>query len=248
MKAVILAAGYATRLYPLTKDRPKALLDIGGRTILDHLMAQIAGTGAIDGAHIISNHKFYPQFAEWAQSAAEENRYAGIDIKVWNDGTSSEEDRLGAVGDIWFGIQAGGIDDDILVAASDNFFTFPLKLFVDDFISHGRDTILAQEFTDMELIKRFAVATLDDRGRVLGLVEKPSEPPTNIGVYALYLYRRDTLPLIGQYLSEGNPPDAPGHFPEWLYERREVRAYLFEGECVDIGTPESYSEAQERFS
>jgi len=247
MKAIVLAAGYATRLYPLTADRPKALLPIGGRPILDHLMAEIAGIDGMTEAHIASNHKFFGQFQTWADQARREGRFGDLKIAVWDDQTTEDGGRLGAVGDIQFVIERADIDDDVLVAAADNYFTFPLKLFIDDFRSHGRDTLLAARFTDYELLRRFAVAVLDEQRRVLALVEKPETPRTDIGVYALYLYRRDTLPPIRQYLAEGNSPDAPGHLPEWLHRRREVRAYLFEGECVDIGTPESYYEAVARF-
>ena len=140
------------------------------------------------------------------------------------------------------------VDDDLLVAASDNFFTFPLQDMVDDFRAHDRDTLLGQHLGWVEDLKRFAVATLDENACVTALVEKPQEPPTDVAIYALYLYRRDTVPLIRRYLDEGNAPDAPGHFPEWLYKRREVGVYLFEGECVDIGTPQAYKEICERFA
>jgi len=244
MKALILAAGYATRLYPLTLNQPKALLPVAGQTILDRLMAKIATIDEIDQVHIVSNHKFKPHFDGWAAAARAEGRYPDLDIYIWDDMTTSNDDRLGAVGDIQFGIERGRIDDDLFIAASDNLFTFPLRAFIDDFKSHGRDTVLAKKLEEVELLKRFAVATLDTNRRVTALVEKPENPPSDVGVYALYLYRRDTLPLIRQYLDEGNSPDAPGHLPEWLCSRRDVRAYLFEGECVDIGTHEAYALAQ----
>ena len=139
-------------------------------------------------------------------------------------------------------------DDDLLVAASDNFFTFPLMRFYEAFRRNGCDTLLAARFADRDLLRRFAVATVDEHLRVTHLEEKPAEPKSDLGVYALYFYKRDTLPLFAQYLAEGNPPDAPGHFPVWLYPRREVRVYPFEGECIDIGTPQSYHEVCERFA
>lgn len=244
MQALILAAGYATRLYPLTKDQPKALLPIGGKTMLDYLMQGIYDTGLVKGAHIVTNEKFYPHFCRWAETAD----YPGMPIYVYNDGTHEDGEKLGAVGDIAFGIEKAGLDDDLLVAASDNFFTFSLDGFFRQFLDTGHDTLLGQRMADRTLLRRFAVATLDENSCVTTLVEKPQEPESDIGIYALYLYRRDTLPMIGQYLSEGNPPDAPGHFPEWLYKKRKVGVYLFDGECVDIGTPESYREVCERFS
>lgn len=246
MKAIVLAAGYATRLYPLTKDRPKALLPIGGRAMLDYLMDQIATIAQIDTAYVVSNHRFAAQFEAWAREAS--GRYARLRIEVLDDGTDSNQTRLGALGDVRFALDARKIDDDVLVAASDDFITFPLADFVRDFDRHGYDTLLGAHIASLEDLRRFAVATLDADGFVSSLVEKPEDPASDIAIYALYLYRRDTLPLLRQYLDEGNPPDAPGHFPEWLYRRRKVRVYLFQGECIDIGTPQAYEEICARFS
>jgi len=245
MKSLILAAGYATRLYPLTLSTPKALLKIGDKTMLDWLVEEIAELHGMTEAHIVSNHRFIGQFEAWASAAA--GRYPGLRLFVWDDGTTSNQDRLGAVGDVQFVIEKAGLDDDLLIAASDNFFTFKLKDFAADFRRTGRDTLLCGRIDDLETLRRFGVATLGEDNRVTALVEKPADPPSNVGVYALYLYRRDTLPLIRQYLDEGNSPDAPGHFPEWLCTRRDVRAYLFTGECVDIGSPEAYHEVNRRY-
>lgn len=245
MKSLILAAGYATRLYPLTLNTPKALLTIGEKPMLDHLVAKIATLDGMTEAHIVSNHRFIGPFEEWARGAAD--RYPGLKLFVWDDGTTSNEDRLGAVGDIRFVIERARLDDDLLVAASDNFFTFRLADFAADFRRTGRDTLLCGRIDDIKTLQSFGVATLGPDNRVLSLVEKPKIPPSDVGVYALYLYRRDTLPLFGQYLDEGRSADAPGHFPEWLCARRDVRAYLFDGECVDIGSPEAYHAANERF-
>lgn len=246
MKAIILAAGYATRLYPLTIDRPKALLPVGRQPMLNYLMDGIATLPGLDEAVIVSNHRFYGQFLNWAQEA--QPRYAPMRLRVLDDGTTGEENRLGAVGDMAFAVEHAQVDDDVLVAASDNFFTFPLADFYGDFRRHGRDTLLAARIDDVESLRRMAVATLDAENRVTSLVEKPADPPSDIAVYALYFYRRDTLPLIRKYLSEGNAPDAPGHFPEWLHAFRDVRAWLFEGECIDIGTVESYEAVCRRFA
>lgn len=245
MKAIVLAAGYATRLYPLTIDTPKALLPLGGRVMMDYLVDQIATLPNMDEAHIVSNARFFAQFRAWADEA--QPRYPHMKLVVWNDGTLSNEDRLGAVGDIWFTIEQAKLDDELLVAASDNFFTFPLIDYYRAFKQVDRDMLLMTHISDRDTLKGFAVATLDENNRVVGLVEKPQDPPTDIGVFALYLYRRDTLPLIKRYLDEGNSPDAPGHLPEWLYHFRDVRGYLFDGECIDIGTPEMYRAVQQRF-
>ncbi len=243
MKAIILAAGYATRLYPLTLNKPKALLPIGGRPMMDYLVDGIAEIGEMTEVHIISNHKFAAQFEEWKAEADASKRWPGLTFHVWDDGTTSNEDRLGAVGDIQYVIERAGLEDDVLVAASDNFFTFPLTLFVDEFRRQGRDLLLGGTIEDVDTLRRFAVATLDETGKVLKLAEKPQEPESTTGIYALYLYKKETLPLFARYLAEGGNPDSPGRFPEWLCRQgHDMGAYLFTGECVDIGTHESYEE------
>lgn len=243
MKTIILAAGYATRLYPLTLNTPKALLPIGGKPMMDYLVEGIAEIPEMTEVHIISNHKFADQFEDWKKTADEEKRYPNLTFKVWDDGTVSNDDRLGAVGDIQFVIERAELNDDVLVAASDNFFTFPLTLFVDEFRKQGRDLLLGGTIEDIETLRRFAVATLDETGKVLKLAEKPAEPESTTGIYALYLYKKETLPLFAEYLAGGNNPDSPGRFPEWLCRQgHDMGAYLFTGECVDIGTHESYEE------
>ncbi len=243
MKAIILAAGYATRLYPLTENMPKALLPVGGKTIIDHLMDKLMRIPEIDEIHIVSNHRFFDTLSEWANNAGE--RLAPKRVFVWDDMTSSNATRLGAIGDIHFAIDSANIDDDILIAASDNLMDEPLDGFLADFRAHGRDLLLAGKLPDINECRRYAVLELDGENRVTGLTEKPEQPKTDIVAYALYLYRRDTLPLIREYLESGNDPDAPGHFPEWLYKRREVRAYIYKGDCVDIGTLKMYKETCE---
>lgn len=246
MKALILAAGYATRLYPLTIDRPKALLPIAGKAMLDYLVDEICTLPGLDEIHLVSNHRFIRPFEEWAEGARA--RHPAHRFVLWDDLTTSDADKKGAIGDIQFVLEQAQLDDDLLVAASDNFFTFPLMRFYEAFCVNHCDTLLTARFADHELLKRFAVATVDEHLRVLHLEEKPQEPKSDLGVYALYFYRRETLPLFAQYLAEGNSPDAPGHFPVWLHTRREVRVYPFEGECIDIGTPQSYREVCARFS
>lgn len=246
MKAIILAAGYAMRLYPLTENTPKALLPIGGRAMLDYLMDSIASVAEIDEAVIVSNHRFAAQFAAWAATAAE--AWPRLRFTVLDDGTTTNEDRLGAVGDIQFALEKLALDEDVLVAASDDFFTFDLRDFIADYRAHGQNLLLGHRLDSLADLQRFAVAEIDTQRRVLSLVEKPEAPRSDIAIYALYIYRPDALPLVRQYLDEGNNPDSPGRFPEWLHSRKEMRVWLFEGECIDIGTPESYREICARFA
>lgn len=245
MKAIILAAGYATRLYPLTKNTPKALLSIGGRPMLSWFIDNLLDTGRFDGIYIVSNHRFFEAFTLWAAELTA--RRPEANVKVLDDGTRDENERLGAVGDIRFAIESERIDDDVLVAASDNFITFSLSGMLSDFARHGKDTLLAWHMADYEDRKNMAIATLDGEGRVIRLREKPADPETDIAIYAIYCYRRDTLPLISRFLDEGSNGDSPGRFPAWLYTKKEMRVWFFPGECVDIGTPANYAEIQERF-
>ena len=245
MKALILAAGYATRLYPLTRNTPKALLPMGERTLLDILMESLADIPQLEQVHLVTNHRFAGQFEQWAQGARA--RYGALTPVIWDDGTSDNETRLGAIGDMQFVIERAGLDGELLVAVSDNLFTFDLRAFYAAFVAAGQDTLCAQPMADREELKRFAVAQVDEHDTVTGLEEKPAHPKGDLAVYGLYLYRADTLPMVKQYLEEGNSPDAPGHFPAWLYRRKPVHVFRFPGECVDIGTPEAYRQARRKY-
>ncbi|MBQ6716496.1 MAG: nucleotidyltransferase family protein [Clostridia bacterium] len=241
MKAIILAAGYATRLYPLTEHMPKALLTVCGKPILERLFDAFASEKEIDEIHIVSNAKFYQQLSDWAEHI--QSKYLQK-IIVWNDGTTSNDNRLGAIGDIMYVLEKAHIDDDLFVAASDNLLSEPLTDYFADFRQHGCDLLLAGKLDDPEERKRYAILELDETNRVIGLEEKPEHPKSDIAAYAEYIYARETLPLFKTYIDEDNNPDSPGHFPEWLYKKKEIRAFLYGGECVDIGTVKMYNEIQ----
>lgn len=243
MKAIILAAGYATRLYPLTLNTPKALLPICGKAILDYIVEEIETIDAIDSLIVVSNEKFYKNFSDWKDASK-----SRLDITVLNDRTTDDTNKLGAVGDIKFAIDALGIDDDLLIMAGDNIFTFKLKDYYNYYTEKNADMILAKEIHSITDLRRMANVTLDENGRVTDMVEKPQNPKSNIAAYAAYIYKRETLPLITKYLSEGNNPDAPGFFPSWLHKVKDVYAYIFDGDCYDIGTPDSYKEVNEIFA
>ncbi len=256
MKGIILAAGYATRLYPLTLNRAKALLPVHGRPIIDYIVDQMLTLPDLDQLIVVSNHRFADQFHEWAAKRNQKLADAGRQksdaeadpfIRVLDDGTTSEGDRLGAIGDMQFCIDQLKIDDDLLVIAGDNLFTYKLYDAWSHFRRHGEDMILARKMPPEEDLHRYAIAVVNDQGLVTDLTEKPECPKTNLAVYATYFYRRDTVPLISGYLAAGNKPDAPGNFPAWLYQRKPVRVYFFEGLCIDIGTPQSYEDVQTTF-
>lgn len=243
MKAIILAAGYATRLYPLTIDKPKALLPIGNMPILNYIVNEIETISDIDELIIVSNTKFYGNFVSW-----KEGFDTRLKITVLDDKTTDDSNKLGAVGDISFAIDTLGIDDDLLVMAGDNIFTFRLKDYYDAHKSCGKDMILVKEIQDREELKRMGNVIADESGKVIDMVEKPADPPSTLAAFAAYIYLKDTVPLIKDYLNEGNNPDAPGFFPSWLCKRKTLMAYAFDGECYDIGTPKSYEEVNKIFS
>jgi glucose-1-phosphate thymidylyltransferase len=240
MQAIVLAAGYATRLFPLTKDFPKALLSVGGKPMLDHLVEALGAIEGISAIHVVSNHRFAGHFKNWAE------KHPVRGIVVHDDGTSDDATKLGAIGDIDFVMKSAGIDDDLLIVAGDNLLDVDMGAFVRRFYEIGRKTlILAQKIDDVETLRRFGVAETDESGRVIGFEEKPKEPKSQLGVFALYLYPKEALRLLPEYFAGGNSPDAPGNLPAWLQKRAEVYAFVTDRPCYDIGTHESLRAVRE---
>lgn len=249
MKALILAAGYATRLYPLTKNFPKPLLEVGEKTILDYLVDQIREIPGIDECHLVTNHRFYGHFRQWAKARTAAARQAGrahtgVRLDILDDGTTSNEDRLGAVGDILFAVLKRQISDDLLVCAADNIFQFRLRDFVAAFRANPVAHICVREIEDPEDRRRRGIATLDGDGRVVAFAEKPERPESHWGAPPLYIYPAATLGRIREYLAGGGTADAPGHFVEWLCRVEPVYAYKTRGAVLDIGNPESLEQAR----
>ena len=244
MKAIFLVAGYATRLYPLTKDRPKGLLPLNGKPILDYTMEKLEKIKQVDEAIFVSNHVFYNQFSDWAK-----NYTTNIKLTVIDDKTTNNDNRLGAIGDIYLAIKECNIEDEIIVLVSDNYFTYELTDYYDFYKSKQADCILGCEFEDLDyLAHHFAVVTINNDGKVVDLKEKPGVATSNLGAYATYFYTKDTVKLFEKYLREGNPKDAPGNFPAWLYKRKPVYFYKFQGECYDIGTIDVYEKLNKKLS
>lgn len=237
MKVIILLAGYATRMYPLTENQPKALLPLKGKPVINYIIEQINRLPGVTTIYAVTNSKFFTHFTNWAKTAP-----TTIPIEVLNDGTTNNENRLGANGDTYFTIKEKNIDDELFIVAGDNYFTYDLKEQYDLFKKSNCDTLAGKELDDIEKLKAFAVAKLDDNGKVLELVEKPPKPQSNIAIYATYFYLKDTVKLFKQYLDEGNNPDPPGAFPQWLHKIKDVYVYKMNGDCYDIGTIEMYEE------
>jgi glucose-1-phosphate thymidylyltransferase len=243
VKAVVLAAGYATRLYPLTETVAKPLLPVGGRPMLDWILDRVRDVAEIDAVHVVTNHKFVAAFEAWAAHEPARPRLA-----VHDDGTTSEDDRLGAIGDIRFVLDAARLEgDDVLVIAGDNLFDFSLVDYVAFWRAKGRASTLAvHDVGSRELARQYGIVAVDADSRVVGFVEKPAEPPSTLAATAAYLYHREHVPLVRTYLAEGNPPDRPGNFIAWLRLREPVYAYAFEGDWRDVGDRAQLLEADNR--
>jgi glucose-1-phosphate thymidylyltransferase len=239
VKAIILAAGYATRLRPLTDRIAKPLLPVGGRPLVDWLLERVEEVPGLDGIHLVTNTRFAPDFERWA---------SGRDVRVHDDGTRSNADRLGAIGDVRFVVEQARIaGDDLLVVAGDNLFDASLSSFVSWWREReGASALGLYDVGDLRLARSYGVVELDAECRVVAMVEKPEHPSSTLAATATYLYRREHVPLLARYLAEGNSPDQPGHFVAWLHTRAPVYGYRFEGEWIDIGDPAQLLEADNR--
>jgi glucose-1-phosphate thymidylyltransferase len=244
VKAIVLAAGYATRLYPLTEIVAKPLLPVAGRPMIDHLLDRIREVDDVDGVHVVTNHKFADSFLRWADA----HEAAGIRIDVHDDGTTNEDDRLGAIGDIRFVVEHAGLEgDDLLVVAGDNLFDYSVADYGRWWHGKGEASAVAlYDVGDFELVKKYSAVELDEADRLTGFVEKPEHPETTLVATATYLFHRAHVPLVERYLDEGNSPDQPGRFVSWLVPRAPVYGYRFEGEWRDIGDAEQLLEADNR--
>ncbi len=240
MKCLIIAAGYATRLYPLTENFPKPLLKVGNKPILDWLMEDLDRTGLINEYIVVTNHKFAPIFEEWARQRT--------DVTVVDDGTSSNETRLGAVRDIELGIRSRGVQEDLLVMAGDNLLSFSLEGFLDYFQEKGTTCIMRFYQPDLNKLHKSGVAEVDDQGRILSMEEKPAQPKSHWCCPPFYIYRKEDLPLVSAGIAAGCGTDAPGSFIAWLCTQTVVHAWEMPGCRYDIGNLESYMAVQQIFA
>jgi glucose-1-phosphate thymidylyltransferase len=237
MIAILLAAGYATRLYPLTKDNPKSLLPLGNRLIIDYIMDSVDQIPGLTKVALITNSKFYPHFSKWAE---DQDREGKAPITVLDDGTTDDSNKRGAIGDIIYTIDTLGIDEDVCILAGDNIFTYSIINMYNQFREKNAPTLIAINVPEVEQRRKLAVAVIDDEDKIIDMEEKPSEPKSEWGIYATYFYGKDILPLFKEYIAQGGSPDAPGNFPSWLYKQMPVYAFKGDGSCIDIGTVENY--------
>jgi glucose-1-phosphate thymidylyltransferase len=242
MKALVLAAGYATRLRPLTDETAKPLLELAGRPMIDYLCDRLDETDAVSELHVVSNARFAADFEHWATA-----RQGRLRPLVHDDGSRSNEERLGAIADMRLVIEQAGLEgDDLLVVAGDNLFDFSLAAMVDFWRStEGASCVAVQRCLDAERISSFGVVELSPERRVVSFVEKPEHPASDLIATAAYIYRHEHAALIGRYLAEGNSPDQPGNFLAWLFSREPVFGFVFTETWLDIGSADQLRVADE---
>lgn len=245
MKLVILAAGYATRLYPLTLKQPKPLLDVAGRSMIDRVLDNLIAIQWIDEIFVVTNTRFASQFQKWATSKKDHLRQT---ISVMDDGSECDENRLGAIGDLHFVIRERQLDEDLIVVAGDNLFSQSLKGF-GDFCHQIKAPVLGvYDVGRFEAAKKYSEVHTDMNGQITSFEEKPDAPrATMIGI-ALYYYTREVLPQITHYVNSGNNPDQPGRLIQWMYPRLPVYTWSIPGIWYDIGSKETLEEANRIFA
>ena len=237
MKAVVLAGGYATRLWPITKHRPKMLLPVGETTVIDRIFAALEADDRIEEVYVSTNERFVDEFDRHLAGSGFEKPVLSVEE------TTEESEKFGVVGALGQLVEREGIDDDLLVVAGDNLIGFDLSAFVDFFQAKRRAVLAAYDVGDRERAKAYGLVELDD-DRVVDFQEKPEEPNSTLVSIACYAFPADSI-RFDEYLAGDNNPDEPGWFVEWLQRREPVHAFVFEEPWFDIGTPESYLEAIE---
>ena len=246
MNALILAAGYATRLYPLTLNQAKPLLPVAGRPMIERVVEHLLPIPDLETFYIVTNHRFAQQFIDWSTLYQQRNKTARFEIL--DDGSTSDADKLGAIGDIFFALEKRNLyDTDLLVVAGDNLFSESLANFA-DFAREHPATIGVYDVKSLEEAKKYNQLTTNPAGIVTDFIEKPTHSSSTLCGIALYYYSPEALRLLKAYLAEGNNPDQPGRFVQWLHKRIDIFTYPIDGLWYDIGSHESLAEANEVFS
>jgi glucose-1-phosphate thymidylyltransferase len=241
MNVLILAAGYATRLYPLTLRKAKPLLEIGGKPIIEWVLDNLADVPEIETVYVVTNAKFAADFQAWADRY--QDRHRGLKIKIVNDGSTSDDDKLGAIGDIQFVLNREQLTKrGLLIVAGDNLFSDSLAGFVAQ-AKNTDATVAVYDVGDEEAMRKYASIDVDAQGTITHFEEKPERPRSTLAAIALYYYSPKTLDLVPTYLAAGNNPDQPGRFVQWLYQRQLVKAFQLNGKWLDIGSKETLEQA-----
>lgn len=244
MKVIILAAGYATRLYPLTLTRPKPLLPVAGKPMINYVLDNLAPIGGIERVYVVTNAKFTGQFQQWADGY----RDARLRFTIVNDGSTDDSNKLGAIGDMHFVLVSQKVDDDVIVVAGDNLFSQSLEDFGRFARQKNAPVVAVYDVRDLEQVKKYNAITLAPDGHITFFEEKPKKPTNTVSAIALYYYPKHALPLIKQYIAEGNNPDQPGRLVQWLYPRMPFYTWRVPGLWFDIGAKETLVEADRIFA
>ncbi|HEY6216704.1 MAG TPA: nucleotidyltransferase family protein [Pyrinomonadaceae bacterium] len=245
MKLIILAAGYATRLYPLTLNQPKPLLPVAGKPMLEHVLDNISTIEAIDQAYVVTNDKFVNHFQKWANGYRPDLHFS---FTIVNDHSTDDSNKLGAIGDMHLVITKHEIDDDIIVVGGDNLFSHDLHDFGSFCQGKNAPVTGVYDVADLEQIKKYNAIEIDENHLITYFEEKPKEPKSTLTGIALYYYPKAVLPLIRQYIAEGNNPDQPGRLVQWLYPRVPFYVWKVPGLWFDVGSIETLEEANRVFS
>jgi glucose-1-phosphate thymidylyltransferase len=245
MKLIVLAAGYATRLYPLTLNQPKPLLQVAGKPMLEHVLDNLASIPHLDHAYIVTNAKFAPHFEEWSTSYS--RTHLNFGFTVVNDFSTDDSNKLGAIGDTHLVLTRHDITDDIIVVGGDNLFSDDLSGFGEYCLQQSAPVLAVYDVGDLEEIKKYNSIEIDADERITFFEEKPAQPKSTLTGIALYYYPQSTLPLIYQYIAEGNNPDQPGRLVQWLYTRVPFYVWRVPGLWYDVGSKETLEEANRVF-
>ena len=241
MKVIILAAGYATRLYPLTLTQPKPLLPVAGKPMIEYVLDNLSPISGIDRVYVVTNAKFASHFQKWSDEYRATK--SKLNFTIVNDGSTDDTNKLGAIGDINFVLKTQNVDDDILVVAGDNLFSEKLEGFGQFCQGKNAPVLGLYDVGNLEEIKKYNSISLDGEGRITFFEEKPKNPTSTLTGIALYYYPKATIPMIQQYVAEGNNPDQPGRLVQWLYPRTPVYTWKVPGIWYDIGSKETLEEA-----
>ena len=246
MKLIILAAGYATRLYPLTLTRPKPLLEVAGRPMIEHVLGHLQDIPELTGVIVVTNEKFYEQFDQWAQ--AYQAGQTSLPIHVVNDHSTDETNRLGAIGDLVYALDKQDVNEDIIVVAGDNLFSQSIQSFGEFCLQKKQPVLGVYDVGRLEDTKKYSEVHMNMDGQISSFEEKPEHPNTTVIGIALYYYPEDMLTVVKQYVQDGHNADQPGRLIQWLYPRMPVYTWSLSGLWYDIGSKETLEEANRIFS
>ena len=247
MNILILAAGYATRLYPLTQNKAKPLLDVAGKPMMEWVIDNLAPIDGLEKVYVVTNNKFAGAFQQWADTY--HASHPKLTFEIVNDGSTSDRDKLGAIGDINLVISRAGLTaSDLIVVAGDNLFSQSLEQFGRFAREQNKPVLAVYDVGDLDEAKKYGVVSIHESGEIAAFEEKPASPRSTLIGIALYYYPATTVAMFSTYLAAGNNPDQPGRFVQWLYQRTPVQTWKVPGTWFYVGSKETLAEANRIFA